>query len=147
VAIIEADFGGTADPFLSKKQLAQHPQIRRSTRWVEMRVAEGMPSTFDGSRRNFRLSEVRAWVAENLPNVRLSTGPPPPPNPPQGKRRASAAPKRRLVQKARPANSTPAPAREDGDRSRARAIAALEEGIEDLQRRLDELRSEPPPAA
>lgn len=60
--LVLVDFGGH-DPLLSKRQLASHPEIRRSTRWVEMRVAEGMPAHFDGNRRTFRLSEVMSWLA------------------------------------------------------------------------------------
>jgi hypothetical protein len=60
VAVV--DFGRTDEPPLSKKQLAQHPDIRRSTRWVEMRMAEGMPAHWDGVRRTFLLSEVKSWL-------------------------------------------------------------------------------------
>jgi hypothetical protein len=55
---------GANDPLLTKRQIAQHPDIRRSTRWIEQRVREGMPSQLDGVRRMFRLSEVRAWLDE-----------------------------------------------------------------------------------
>ena len=60
--LVLVDFGGH-DPLLSKRQLASHPEIRRSIRWVEMRVKEGMPSQLDGNRRMFRLSEVKSWLA------------------------------------------------------------------------------------
>lgn len=56
------DFGGPG-PLLSKRQLAQHPAINRSTRWVELRVAEGMPSRLDGNKRMFSLPEVEEWLA------------------------------------------------------------------------------------
>lgn len=47
---------------LTKQRLAAH--YRRSTRWVEMRVAEGMPSTVgpDG-RRLFDLGAADEWLA------------------------------------------------------------------------------------
>lgn len=64
--LILVDFGGH-DPLLSKKQLSRHPEIRRSTRWIEQRVAEGMPSQLDGNRRMFRLSGVRAWLKDWKP--------------------------------------------------------------------------------
>ncbi|MFL5900343.1 MAG: hypothetical protein ACJ75S_04020 [Solirubrobacterales bacterium] len=71
--LIHVNFG-THDPLLTKKQLSQHPEIRRSTRWVEQRVAEGMPSQLDGNRRMFRLSEVRAWLADpGKPGSRAET--------------------------------------------------------------------------
>jgi hypothetical protein len=53
-----------AEQLLTKRQLAQH--LSRSTRWVELRVREGMPSEAPTTRypqRRFRLSEVEAWLA------------------------------------------------------------------------------------
>jgi predicted DNA-binding transcriptional regulator AlpA len=50
------------EPWLTKKQLAAH--FGYSTRWVELRVREGMPSKLIGGRRRFRLSEVEAWIEE-----------------------------------------------------------------------------------
>ena len=49
---------------VTKRQLAEH--LGRSTRWVELRVREGMPSEAPTTRyphRRFRLSEVEAWLA------------------------------------------------------------------------------------
>ena len=63
--LVVVEFGAANDPLLTKRQLAQHPEIRRSTRWLEQRVAEGMPSQLDGNRRMFRLSEVRSWLKEH----------------------------------------------------------------------------------
>jgi hypothetical protein len=61
--LVVVDFGRTEEPLLSKKQLAAHPSVRRSSRWIEQRVAEGMPSSLDErGRRQFRLEEVRAWL-------------------------------------------------------------------------------------
>lgn len=48
------------EPWLSKRQIAEH--LGRSTRWVELRVREGLPSKMIGGRRGFRLSEVEAWI-------------------------------------------------------------------------------------
>ena len=50
------------EPWLTKKQLAAH--LGFSTRWIELRVNEGMPSTPFGGRRRFHLSEVEAWIKE-----------------------------------------------------------------------------------
>lgn len=50
------------EPELSKRQLAQ--RLGYSTRWVELRVREGMPSTLKGNQRRFLLSETEAWLAE-----------------------------------------------------------------------------------
>lgn len=54
---------------LTKRRLAAH--YGRSIRWVEMRVAEGMPSTIgrDG-RRLFELEAAEEWLA----NRRSQTG-------------------------------------------------------------------------
>jgi len=59
--VIAVDFGGPG-PVLTKTQLAGPPEIRRSRRWIEQRVAEGMPSMLDGNRRMFRVAEVTAWL-------------------------------------------------------------------------------------
>lgn len=50
------------EPELSKRQLAQW--FGFSTRWVELRVSEGMPSRLRGNRRRFALSECEAWLAQ-----------------------------------------------------------------------------------
>ena len=52
------------DQLITKQQLSEH--LGRSTRWVELRVREGMPSeppTTRFPRRRFRLAEVEAWLA------------------------------------------------------------------------------------
>ena len=49
------------EPELSKRQVAQW--FGFSTRWVELRVREGMPSRMRGNRRRFLLSECEAWLA------------------------------------------------------------------------------------
>lgn len=59
--VIHVNFGG-GEPPLTKTQLSQHAQIKRSRRWIEQRVKEGMPSHLDGNRRMFRLSEVQDWL-------------------------------------------------------------------------------------
>jgi hypothetical protein len=49
---------------LTKRQLAAH--LGRSTRWVEMRMREGLPSIPPTSRfpqRRFRLADVEEWIA------------------------------------------------------------------------------------
>ena len=50
------------EPWLSKKQLAGH--FGYSTRWVELRVRDGMPAHRIGGQLRFRLSEVEPWVEE-----------------------------------------------------------------------------------
>lgn len=53
-----------AEHLVTKRQIADH--LGRSTRWVELRVREGMPSEAPTARypqRRFRLSEVEAWLA------------------------------------------------------------------------------------
>ena len=48
------------EPWLSKQQIAGH--YGRSTRWIELRMREGLPSRMLGGRRAFRLSAVEAWM-------------------------------------------------------------------------------------
>ena len=53
---------------VSKKQLAAH--LGRSTRWIEQRVASGMPveeATDRYGRRRYDLAAVEAWLAEGQP--------------------------------------------------------------------------------
>lgn len=49
---------------LTKKQFSRHSAIRRSTRWVEQRVNEGLPSHMEGNRRMFPLEEGLAWIRD-----------------------------------------------------------------------------------
>jgi excisionase family DNA binding protein len=48
------------EPWLSKRQLAV--RLGYSTRWVELRVRDGMPSRMVGAQRRFRMSEVESWL-------------------------------------------------------------------------------------
>ena len=48
------------DAVLTKRQLAEH--LGRSPRWVELRVADGMPSRVANGGLVFRLSEVDQWL-------------------------------------------------------------------------------------
>jgi hypothetical protein len=48
------------EPWLSKRDIAAH--FGRSTRWLELRMREGLPSKMIGGRRGFRLSDVEAWI-------------------------------------------------------------------------------------
>jgi hypothetical protein len=48
---------------VTKKQLAH--MLGRTTRWVEFRVAEGMPADWDDKgRRVFSIEEVQAWLQD-----------------------------------------------------------------------------------
>lgn len=47
------------EPWLTKKQVAAH--YGYSTRWVELRVRDGMPSHPRGGQRRFVLSEIEDW--------------------------------------------------------------------------------------
>jgi hypothetical protein len=53
-------FPAAAEPWLTKKQIAGHHG--RSTRWIELRMKEGLPSRMLGGRRGFRLSAVETWM-------------------------------------------------------------------------------------
>lgn len=48
------------DVIMDKRTLAQY--LGRSTRWVELRTRDGMPSSLLDGRRKYRLSEVEAWL-------------------------------------------------------------------------------------
>jgi hypothetical protein len=48
------------EPELSKRQLAV--TFGYSTRWVELRVRDGMPSRLKGNQRRFLRSEVETWL-------------------------------------------------------------------------------------
>lgn len=55
---------GTGEQLLTKKQLAQH--LGRSSRWIEIRMREGLPSLEPTERfphRRYRLADVEAWLA------------------------------------------------------------------------------------
>lgn len=56
--------GVSLEPWLSKAQLAAH--LGRSTRWVELKAHEGLPSLMIGGRRAYRVSEVEAWLRERV---------------------------------------------------------------------------------
>jgi hypothetical protein len=49
-----------SEPWLSKKALAAH--YGYSVRWVELRMADGMPSHWRGGQKRFLLSEVEPWL-------------------------------------------------------------------------------------
>ncbi len=53
---------GDFEPWVSKRVLARH--LGFSTRWVELRHREGLPSQLVGGRRRYRISEVEAWLRE-----------------------------------------------------------------------------------
>ena len=61
--LIHADFGRDPDTeWVTKRHLAD--QVGRSTRWVELRMREGLPSTLERRRRRYQLTEALAWIAE-----------------------------------------------------------------------------------
>ena len=63
--VIFHDFGNRRPVLLTKKQLAAHPEVRRSTRWIEQRVSDGTlpPGVMDGQRRMFPLDECLRRIA------------------------------------------------------------------------------------
>ena len=48
------------DPLIPKHLMAAH--LGYSVRWLELRVAEGLPSYREGARLMFRASEVEDWL-------------------------------------------------------------------------------------
>ncbi len=58
------------DAVLTKQQLARH--LGRSTRWIELRVRDGMPSEPPTARfphRRFRLTAVELWLVGGKPKT------------------------------------------------------------------------------
>lgn len=55
-------FPGVFRGRLTKRQLAA--TLGYSTRWIEHRMAEGMPSHLQGVRRMYDLDEVNEWLGE-----------------------------------------------------------------------------------
>ena len=51
------------EPWLAKAQLAEY--LACSERWIECRMAEGMPHATIAGRIKFKVSEVEAWLEEN----------------------------------------------------------------------------------
>ncbi len=51
-----------ANLLLTKKQFSRHSEVRRSTRWVEQRIRDGLPSIMEGNKRMFPLEECLIWL-------------------------------------------------------------------------------------
>lgn len=51
------------EPWLRKAGIAKH--LGFSTRWVEMRLRDGMPSELWGGERRFRVTDVEAWLRDH----------------------------------------------------------------------------------
>lgn len=51
------------EPWLSKRDLAAH--LGFSVRWIEYRVADGMPYKRIGGRLRFQLTSVEAWLDQH----------------------------------------------------------------------------------
>lgn len=51
------------EPWLDKRALAQH--LGCSPRWVQSRLAEGLPSAMIAGRRKFRASEAERWLTKH----------------------------------------------------------------------------------
>jgi hypothetical protein len=62
-SVISFPLWRSAEPWLSKRQVADH--YGRSTRWLELKAREGLPSRMIGGRRGYRLSEVDVWLREH----------------------------------------------------------------------------------
>jgi len=63
--LLQGNFGCFRTVELTKAQFAAHPEVRRSRRWVELRVREGLPSRMDRNRRMFPLDEGLAWLKDH----------------------------------------------------------------------------------
>jgi hypothetical protein len=51
------------EPWLDKKRLEEH--LGCKARWIEYRMAEGMPHAKIAGRIKFKASEVERWLEEN----------------------------------------------------------------------------------
>jgi hypothetical protein len=51
------------EPWLTKAQLREY--LACSERWIEVRMAEGMPYAKIAGRIKFKASKVEAWLEEN----------------------------------------------------------------------------------
>jgi hypothetical protein len=51
------------EPWVSKRQLAGI--LGKSTRYIELRMVDGLPSRLLGGQRQYRLSDVESWLREN----------------------------------------------------------------------------------
>jgi hypothetical protein len=54
------------EPWVGRGDLRAH--LGRSDWWIELRLREGMPSRPYGRPRQFKLSEVDAWLKERGPD-------------------------------------------------------------------------------
>lgn len=53
---------GAREPWITRQQIAA--ELGMSVRWIDYRIAEGMPSRKLRGARRFRLSEVEAWLRQ-----------------------------------------------------------------------------------
>lgn len=51
------------EPWLDKKALGEH--LGCKVRWIEYRMAEGLPHAMIAGRVKFRASEAEVWLAEH----------------------------------------------------------------------------------
>jgi hypothetical protein len=59
-AIVPFPYRPGSESWLTKRQIAGH--FGYSTRWVEIRVREGMPSEMIGGHRRFLARECEKWL-------------------------------------------------------------------------------------
>lgn len=81
-SVIYHDFGRTTRVTLTKKQLGAHHSIRRSRRWIEERMREGMPSQMYGNRRIYDLDECLTWLENRRSGGDPQSNEAPPVDPP-----------------------------------------------------------------
>jgi hypothetical protein len=81
--VVYGDFGGDASAvWLSKKQFAK--LVGRSTRWLELRVREGLPSEMRNGRRQFLPRDAQPWIDRYHEQHPLGGSEPVRPEPDQG---------------------------------------------------------------
>jgi hypothetical protein len=57
------DSGQTPEPWLTKRQLADHLAV--SGRWIELQQHRGLPYLRTGGINRYRISQVEAWLREH----------------------------------------------------------------------------------
>lgn len=129
------------DLWVTKRQLADHPSIRRSTRWIEQQMRLGLPSAMRRNRRVFHLPTALPWLEEHRPDLagtNARTQHVPPPEPPEVINGEPAADDDAAGTEAE--GETPPAAVEPEQ------VDALEQRIAVLEQRVAELEAGPPAA-
>ena len=145
-----AQIGGVPDIWVTKAQLANHPRVEKSIRWVEQQLESGLPSELrrvrGQSRRMFHLPTALAWIAERHDGLGVVATEPTDRVKRPSREKSEARRRRRIASRAAAGRSDPE--RQDGPAKGAPPkTLSLEERVATLESRTDELEGRKPPAA